>query len=120
MTTLPTRRQGRVPKVDSFSPELFQIWEKAPLSLTFNDDAVATTLRFRLYSLRSALSNSELDHHIMLFKKAAKMKISKTRRFDSITRKTVYDLKIYDADEAYKDVLEAAGVTVPDPPDLDL
>lgn len=119
MTTLPTRRQGRVAKIESFGPELIEIWKKAPLVLTFADDSTATHLRFRLYSLRTAMGNSELPEHRPLYMKAIKMKISKTRRYDSSAKRTVWDLKIYDADVEYKTILAQIGVEVPEPPDLD-
>lgn len=119
MTALPNRKQGRQPKLENFGPELFEIWRKAPLTLTLTEDASAISLRFRLYSLRSALASSELEDHKDLYRKAARLKISKYRRFDSLSRRTVYDLKIYDADTQYKEILDQVGIGIPEPPDLD-
>lgn len=116
---LPTRRQGRVPRIESFGPEFIEVWKRAPLQLEFREESAAIHFRFRLYSLRTALGNSILEEHRAIWLKAIKMKISKTRGFDTERKRTIYLLRIFDADGEHKSVLEQLGVTIPEPPDLD-
>jgi hypothetical protein len=108
-----------VPKVENFAPELIEVWKKAPFQIEFTDEAAAIHFRFRLYSLRTALGNSTAENHRSIWLGIAKMKISKMRKFDTIKKKTIYVLNIYNADKEYQSVMDQIGVSIPEPPDLD-
>lgn len=102
----------RTPKLTAFSPRLVQVWIDAatrPVRLPCDSKAEAVKLRHRLYKLRQAL---EAENHSAY--QSAQYATIRLQEYEPAK----FEVIVEPADVEFDHILDRAGISEPEMPDL--